>query len=136
MTPRGGKRKGAGRPPIGNVPRVMSAFSLPPAIVEWITEQAEAQGTSRSELVARILQDARRAGPGGPPGVDLLGHLRSVKATGGSPVPRTLVLPASTWLQLEGQAERSGRHEGQVAAELLALGMAAADLLARQDPDS
>lgn len=54
---RGGRREGAGRPMIGEDPRVAMCLSLPPNLAERLREQAALEGISASELVERMLAD-------------------------------------------------------------------------------
>ncbi len=62
----GGKRdKQPGRPKKGAERRKMTAFSVPPSLVEWLDVEAAAGEVSRSDVVVRILEAARAGRPGG-----------------------------------------------------------------------
>ncbi len=66
MTPRGGKREGAGRPPKGAERGKPVTFWLPPDLAAWLDERAQARGPrARSQVLVEALE-ALRAAPGTP----------------------------------------------------------------------
>lgn len=58
----GGPRPGGGRKPIGTDARRTVSFSLPPDLAEWLDARAQAEGVSKSESLARILEVLRSSG--------------------------------------------------------------------------
>lgn len=63
----GGPRPGGGRKPIGTDARRTVSFSLPPDLAEWLDARAQAEGVSKSEALARILESLRSSVSGSRP---------------------------------------------------------------------
>lgn len=56
---RGGKRLGAGRPLIGDRPRVKIGCRVTPETKEWLTNAAERQGITITQLVGLAIERLR-----------------------------------------------------------------------------
>lgn len=55
----GGKRKGAGRPPLGEKRGQTFAVWLQPDLIKWIRQSAVESGLNISQFVAKVLNDRR-----------------------------------------------------------------------------
>jgi len=56
---KGGKRKGAGRPPLGKERGKTFAVWLQPDLIEWINQAAVKAGLNKSRFVSGILERER-----------------------------------------------------------------------------
>ena len=62
MSPRGGKRAGAGKPLQGSSPKVRKTYSLDPDLVKWVQELAAKSGRSASEIVEECIRKGKDDG--------------------------------------------------------------------------